>query len=244
MGIHSALSRSRGYQAAGSALLLLAGIGVGCSGENLAGPDAGTLEVVSSTSGAEPDVDGYTIQVDAGAPQALGPNATLRFPEVTAGSHSVLLAGASTNCAVQGDNPRSISVTAGETVSLTFALACDATTGSLLITSTTTGSSPDTDGYAVIIDGSTRGTLATNGETVVDGLPQGPHTVGIGGVAGNCQVEGDNPRSLPITAGSSAETAFIVTCQAPPPNIGTIYITTATSGPGADIRWVRLHGGW
>ncbi|HWN18891.1 MAG TPA: galactose oxidase-like domain-containing protein [Gemmatimonadales bacterium] len=235
MGTHSALSRFRGYQVAGSALLVIAGIGVGCSGENLAGPDAGTLEVISSTTGAEPDVDGYTLQIDAGAPQPLGPNATLRFPEVALGSHSVLLAGASTNCAVQGDNPRSINVTAGETVSLTFAVACGATTGSLRVTSTTTGSSPDTDGYAVIIDGSTHGALATNGETVVDGLTQGSHTVGIGGVAGNCQVEGDNPRSLPITAGSSAETGFTVTCQAPPPNSGTIYITTATSGPGVDI---------
>lgn len=228
------LSKRRVYCVAGSTLLVAAGIAVGCGGENLVGPDVGTLEVISSTTGVELDTDGYTIQIDGGTAQPLGPNATLRQTEIAPGGHSALLAGVSSNCTVNGDNPRSIAVTAGQTASLTFVIVCSATTGSLRVTSTTTGPSPDADGYTVTIDGTGRGTLTANGETTIDGLLSGSHTVGIGGVSGNCQVGGENPRPIPISAGSQAEAAFRISCQAPPPNTGTIRITTATTGAGLD----------
>ncbi len=234
MNIYRTLSVVQRYQAAGSALLALAAMGVACSGENLAGPGTGTLQIISSTTGAELDADGYTVQVDGGAAQPLGPNATLEIPDVAAGAHSVLLAGASANCTIGGDNPRPISITGGQAASLTFAVACSATTGRLRITSTTTGPSPDTDGYAITIDGAAGGTLAANDETTIGGLTPGEHTAGIGGVSGNCQVEGDNPRSLSITAGSTAEAAFTILCLTPPPSAGAIRITTVTNGSGVD----------
>ena len=223
------------YRLPGSVLLILAGVGVACGGESLVGPDSGTLEVTSSTVGVEVDADGYTIEIDGGAGQPLAPNVTLRHPEVAAGPHTVLLTGIATNCTVGGDNPRFFTITPGQTAAITFAVVCGATTGSLRITSTTTGSSPDADGYTVTLDGSSRGTIAPTGETTIDGLTPGDaHTVGLGGISGNCQVEGENPRPLAITAGSTAEAAFAVACQAPPANTGTIQITTATSGPGTD----------
>jgi len=235
MGFHSVLSRWRGYQAAGSALLVLAAIAVGCTGENLVEPDTGTLEIGSATTGVELDTDGYTVQIDGGPARPLGPNATVEILEVASGTHTVLLAGAAANCAVEGNNPRSISITGGQTASLTFAVACGATTGGLRITSTTTGPSPDPDGFTITIDGTAGETLATNGEITVVGLTSGAHTVGIAGVSGNCQVGGDNPRSVPVTPGSTGEAAFSIVCQTPPPTTGTIRITTATSGPGTDL---------
>ena len=113
MGSHSVLSRWRGYQAAGLALLVLAAIAVGCTGENLVEPDTGTLEIGSATTGVELDTDGYTVQIDGGPARPLGPNATVQIPEVASGTHTVLLAGAAANCAVEGNNPRSISITGG-----------------------------------------------------------------------------------------------------------------------------------
>ncbi|HEV8177322.1 MAG TPA: hypothetical protein VGP44_06490, partial [Gemmatimonadales bacterium] len=227
-------SNSRDYQVGGLALLVAAGIAVGCGGENLVGPDAGTLEVVSATTGVELDSDGYTVQVDDGAARPLGPNATLRQAEITPGPHNVLLAGASANCSVNGDNPRSVNITAGETTGLTFAVACSATTGNLRIISKTTGPSPDIDGYTVTIDGTNEGTLLPTGETTIGDLAAGNHTVGIAGVSGNCQVDGDNPRSLRITSGSQAEAAFDIMCEALSPSTGTMQVTTATSGRGSD----------
>ena len=233
MGVR--LSMSQRNLLLGSVLLVLAGIGVACGGENLVGPNAGTLEVISSTVGVEVDADGYTVEIDGGAAQPLAPNATLRHAEVAAGPHTILLAGVAANCTVGGENPRPFVISAGQTATVSFAVACGVTTGSLRVTSSTTGTSPDSDGYTITIDGSSHGTLAPTGETTIDGLAIGDvHAVGISGVSGNCQVEGDNPRSLTITAGSIAEAAFAVLCQALPPNTGAIAITTLTSGAGTD----------
>jgi hypothetical protein len=44
------------------------------------------------------------------------------------------------------------------------------TTGSLQITSSTSGPAPDQDGYSVTLDGSDRGGLGTSGSVSIDGL--------------------------------------------------------------------------
>jgi hypothetical protein len=120
-------------------------------------PTTGILEITTSTSGTEQDADGYTVQIDAEAPQAIAAAATLEIPGVTPGNHTVLLGGLAANCTVSGDNPRAISVTAGETATIDFAVTCNAASGSLSITSATSGSSPDPDGYIVFVDGADRG---------------------------------------------------------------------------------------
>ena len=45
--------------------LLMAGsvlAGLGCGGEDLQAPTAGTLEITTATTGPEPDTDGYVIR--------------------------------------------------------------------------------------------------------------------------------------------------------------------------------------
>jgi hypothetical protein len=51
---------------------------------------------------------------------------------------------------------------------------------------------------------------------IIPGLTAGAHSVGLGGVAGNCVVEGENPRGVTITAGGTGVADFIVACQTPP----------------------------
>src|SRR5437867_1085185 len=69
----------------------------------------GNIEVTAATAGIDVDADGYTVQVDAGAAQALAINGTARFEGLGAGDHSVTLAGAAGNCSVAGSNPRALS---------------------------------------------------------------------------------------------------------------------------------------
>src|SRR5205807_1142720 len=73
----------------------------------------GTIEIKAATSGADVDPDGYTVQVDGGTTAALAVSGTTRFEGLSAGSHTVTLAGAATNCPVAADNPRTVSVTTG-----------------------------------------------------------------------------------------------------------------------------------
>lgn len=104
------------------------------------------------------------------------------------------------------------------------------------ITTTTTGSSIDADGYQVCAGSlwyyltdcsSTRKNrnvaIGVNDSVSVAATPGVSYYVQLNGVASNCTVGGDNPRSA--TAGSTV--AFVVTCVA----TGSVHVTTVTTGP-------------
>jgi Tol biopolymer transport system component len=227
-------------------LLLVAAAALACGGESLTiPPTTGTLQVTTSTSGAEPDPDGYVVQVDGGTEQLIGASASIQNEAVEPGTHAVQLAGLAPNCTVGGENPRIVSITAGETETVAFEVTCGATTGGLQVSSSTSGPSPDADGYSVTVDGIDRGVLPATGTLAVDALSPGDHLVGLSGVAGNCQVQGDNPRTAAVTNGAIATVAFTITCTTPPANVGSIRIATATTGadPDANGYSFALDGG-
>src|SRR4051812_36361346 len=204
--------------------LLLAGAaltGLGCGGGDIMPPSTnGSLTITTSTTGPESDPDGYAVTVDGGTETAIPASGTLQRDDVKPGDHSIRLSGMAANCTIAGENPRSISLPAGETVTVGFELTCAATTGSLQIAAATSGPSPDADGYTITLDGAERGALVASGAVTLNGLPPGTHSVGLSGIAGNCQVQGDKPRSIAIVAGASATAAFDVGCAAPPPLTG------------------------
>jgi hypothetical protein len=217
-------------------LLVLALLAPACSGDSLAVPETGTLQITTSTTGDEPDPDGYIVQVDAAAAQAIGPAASIQSTDVSPGDHTVQLAGMAANCIVSGDNPRTVSVAAGQTATASFAVTCGATTGSLSITAATSGPSPDSDGYIISIDGADHGALAVNAAVTISGLVPGSHLVGLTGVADNCQVQGDNAQSVTVAAGASASVVYTIICAAPPQGAGSLHITIATTGPDPDAN--------
>lgn len=207
--------------------------GLSCSGGDITGPNTAALKITTTTNGADPDPDGYALALDGGATQPIGVNASATVPNLAAGSHSVRLSGLAQNCTVQGDNPRSVTLAEGASADMTFAITCSATTGSIQVTTATTGSSLDPDGYSITLDGSGAGPLGVNATGTFSGLPSGDHTMGIGDVAANCVVQGDNPRNVVVTAGASTAVSFLVTCTTPPLP-GTVRVTTVTTGPNQD----------
>jgi probable HAF family extracellular repeat protein len=208
--------------------------GPSCSGDDVAAPVNGTLEIITTTGGAEPDADGYAVTIDEGSETAIGANATLQLDNLELGNHTVRLAGMAGNCTVAGENPRTVSIAAGETGTISFIVTCTATTGSLQVTSSTSGPSPDADGYSLTVDGADRGSLGASGGIRVDGLTSGSHEVGLSGVAGNCRVEEGNPRAATVIAGQTVAVAFTIACTAPPANTGTLRIVTVTTGADLD----------
>ena len=205
-----------------------------CNGDDITQPGKGTLEVTTATNGAEPDPDGYTLQIDAAQAQTIGPASTLRIADVTPGNHVVQIGNAAANCAVTGDNPRAVSVPSGGTVTVAFAVTCRATVVSLQVSSTTNGPSPDANGYRITVDGTEFGALGQNDEISLSSIAPGGHLVGLSGVTGNCQVEGENPRAVTLTAGQSLSAAFEVTCETPPSNSGILRLSTTTVGADPD----------
>src|SRR6266581_2010263 len=93
-------------------------------------PPPGSVHVSTSTVGVDVDPDGYSVCIDRSPSEAchwsrpFSVNDGFSFKDVTAGSHSVVLSGAAGNCAVNGDNRRTVTVPEGGTVDVTFSVTC------------------------------------------------------------------------------------------------------------------------
>ena len=201
-----------------SLVLLIVGAaltGLACGGGDITTPDTGSIAVTTVTTGPEPDADGYAVAIDDGAEIAIPASGTMQRDNLELGNHSIRLSRMAANCTVAGENPRSVSVSAGATVEVSFAVTCTARTGILQITTTTTGGSPDPDGYTSAIDEGAAQAIGTNGALSIAVSP-GTHRVILSGVASNCRVEGDNPRPISVTTGATTTAAFQITCSSPP----------------------------
>ena len=208
---------------------------VGCT----APPAPGDLTVSTTTTGSDLDPDGYTVTVDGSQSQAIATNGSVTFSGLAAGDHRVALSGVAGNCSVSGDNPRTVTVPAGGTGSTTFSVSCSATSGSLAVTTSTTGSNVDPDGYTVTVDGNRSQAIATNGSVTFSGLSAGDHTVALSGVAGNCSVSGANPQTVSVPAGATASTTFSVSCSTTSPAVeasGQGQIGNGSPSPGHDVQ--------
>ncbi len=215
---------------------------LGCGdGEGVTVPSSlGILEITTTTTGSDIDADGYSIRIDGGVTQGIAASATLRMIDVGSGTHTVLLAGLALNCTVSEANPQTVTLTPGDTARVAFTVTCAPTTGSLVITSVTNGSSPDPDGYAILLDGASRGSLGVNDVVTITGLPPGTHVVELSGVSENCSVPDGASRSVTVTTDAPAEVQFDVGCI----SVGTLDIVIATVGssPDPDGYLVGLDG--
>jgi Tol biopolymer transport system component len=214
----------------GASVLLLAvaqALGAGCADPT--GSVGGTLRVTASTTGLDPDLDGYAVTVDDQVGRRLARNATLTVSDLEPGAHRVLLDDLAPNCSVGGENPRSLDLDAGATMTVTFQVTCTAATGALALQTITTGEGRDPDGYTAAVDGRSNLRLDDDGRITMASLAPGDHTVALADVVTNCQVAGDANRTVTVQAGATAELTFAVTC------VGrTLHVSVGTTGPAPD----------
>src|SRR5438445_3638309 len=104
-------------------------------------------------------------------------------------------------------------------------------TGNLDVTTATTGSSLDPDGYTVAVDGGAGQAIGINSTVTFTGLAAGSHSVALSGVAGNCSVSDGNTQTVTVPSGGTATVSFSVTCTTPP---GDLTVTTSTGGSSLD----------
>jgi len=99
------------------------------NGKTATGPDfdvitTGTLEVIIETTGSQPDPDGYSLMLDGSNTEAVDVNDTAQIKNLDDGSYDLELANVSSNCTIEGENPRNLNIAAGETTSTTFNVEC------------------------------------------------------------------------------------------------------------------------
>lgn len=139
---------------------------------------------------------------------------------LTAGSYLLTLR-LPRNCLADGENPRSVTVAAGETTALTVSVTCTAATGSLRVTTVTSGVDLDRSGYTLHVEGYAAdgkpaleiSPLDANGTRTISGVPDGEETLTLTGIAINCDPRDSARRTVSITASDTLDVAFTVGCN-------------------------------
>jgi hypothetical protein len=198
---------------------------------------SGSLEVSVVTTGEGSDPDGYGLLLDGSDRGTIGVNATTSLTGLASGSHTIGLTGIAANCQLAGANPQSVTVTAGQSLSVSFSLTCTnpaPSAGTIQVTTSTGGAVPDADGYGVSVDGGSSQPIGANASLSLPNIAAGPHLLQLSGVASNCSVSGNNPRTVTVPAGGTVTVAFTVTCSNPPPGTGSVQVTATTTGASLD----------
>ncbi|MFL5447671.1 MAG: Ig-like domain repeat protein [Gemmatimonadales bacterium] len=198
-------------------------------------PSTGTLRITTSTTGPDPDADGYRFAVDGGQPQAIAVNSQVELPNTPAGTHTVVLSNVASNCTADNAT-KTATLAAGATETVAFTITCAAvppTVGSIHITTTTTGTNPDGNGYRFAIDQGAAQAIGATAEATVNNVAAGAHTVTLSDIAANCSAN-KTSSAVSVTAGATATVAFTVTCTAIPPVVGSIHVRTTTTGTNPD----------
>jgi hypothetical protein len=199
-------------------------------------PIVGVLRITTSTTGQDQDANGYTFTVDGGQSQPIGLNGATSLDQTAAGSHIVALSDVAGNCSVADGATKTATVTSGATTTLAFSITCapiPPSVGAIRVTTTTTGDDRD-DGYTLTLDGGGNQAIGANGAATLSNLVPGQHSVALSDVAANCAVSGEASRTVTVSAGGTINVDFSVACTALPPTVGTIRVTTATSGEDQD----------
>ncbi|MES2521939.1 MAG: hypothetical protein V4617_04490 [Gemmatimonadota bacterium] len=213
-----------------------------------------------TTTGLDPDLDGYVVIVDGGTPREIVPNGALTLSGVSAGSHEVHLAGVASNCGLDAGTGRRTSVQTGRLNVLKFAVVCreiERAPGTLRLTVSTSGLRADTNGYLAVAERGDRRSVASVPVTgtVEMAVAAGVYTVVLEDVQANCGVErvpAGNATGVEVAPRATVALSFAISCVEPPSGQlafvreGQIYLANTdgtgvirlTSGPGdADPSW-------
>src|SRR5690349_5212141 len=176
-------------------------------------PPTGSVTVTASTTDSSLPTADYSASIDGGTGQAIHPTGNVTFTGVSAGSHTVALSGVPTNCTVTGGASQTVTVIANQTATTPFAITCTALTGSLTVTTSTSGSNAPSS-YTFSVDGGASQTIGASASVPISGLGAGSHSVQLSTVPSNCSVSEANPQSVTVPAGGSATARFTITCTA------------------------------
>src|SRR5207249_11523773 len=175
-------------------------------------PTPGNVVVTTATSGSSLP-SGYTASLDGGPASPIGINDSVTATGIAAGEHPVALSGVPGNCTAAGPNPQPVTVAAGSTARAAFTIGCAAATGSLTVTTTTTGSNLPA-GYTVTLDTGQSGAIGANDSVTATGIAAGDHAVTLSGLPGNCSLASPNPQAFTIAAGTTTQVGFTISCAA------------------------------
>lgn len=198
--------------AAGSLLttVLLTSCGDGALGPQLG---SGTVVVIASTGGEGRDTDGFQLTIDGSDALLLEANSRVFLTGLSEGTHQLQLLGIAANCSVEGTNPRSVDVGAGERSEITFTITCvPELSGGFSISVATTGTGLDQDGYGLSVAGTELRRININAVEVFTGLAPGVHLITLKDLAEGCSLMGGNPQPFTVVKDKVVRVQLHVAC--------------------------------
>jgi len=86
--------------------------------------------------------------------------------------------------------------------------------GGLALVTTTAGTTPDHDGYTVMVDGQAHGTVGPNDSLALPEVDAGSHAVELSDIEFNCATLGQFTRTVAVQSGVEAVVNYSVVCDA------------------------------
>jgi hypothetical protein len=77
---------------------------------------------------------------------------------------------------------------------------------------THTGPTADPDGYSLVLNGLPVGPMAVEDTVLLRNLPEAEYSVGLAGIATNCDSGGGNPRGVRAEGNQTTRVIFQVKC--------------------------------
>jgi len=168
---------------------------------------------------------------------ALDPTGTTEA-DLPAGRHTLRLLGVEKHCSVASATSLEVDVPPRDTTSVAFEISCVAT--GARITTTSTGLDIDPNGFRVVVDGTDRGPIGSNG-SVLTQIDPGSRTIALTGLAANCAIDGPASHTATIADTEVASIEFEVVCTATTGVIGVVVEASGTDVEGA--YWAMVDGG-
>jgi hypothetical protein len=140
------------------------------------------------------------------------------FAGLDAGDHRLALDSVADHCIVAGNNPRTVGVTAGDTVTSPFGVTCHDTVvapSPVVVRAVvrTGGQDRDFDGYVLKVADSLSA-VGRDDSVLVAGVAPGQDSVALENMAGNCSVtNGTARRQVPNDAQDTTRIDFEVSCD-------------------------------
>jgi hypothetical protein len=167
-----------------------------------------SIRVGVTTTGQDPDQDGYQLTIDAVDALALDPTGTAEV-DVAPGRHTLQLQGVAEQCSVTPGTVLELDFARGSTTPVVYDVDCPLT--GARITVTTANGDLDVNGYSVKVDGTDRGVVLPNGALAVR-LDPGGRTVTLTGLPPNCTIDGPASRRVTIVDNEAVPIEFAVVC--------------------------------
>jgi WD40 repeat protein len=217
------------------AAALLLSLIAACS-DGPAAPKTGILEVVVRITGGDVDLDGIDVLMDASVRQFMFGNTKADFRNLSAGTHTLTLESVADNCTVQGGLPRSVTVSAGETVHVTVDIVCVAT--AIAVSTHVTGTDIQRT-YQLVLNGQYVRNIDADSSLVLGRLQPGSYTVALIAAGDNCIVANSGRVTVDVSLRTTTPVRFEIECT-PPVRLEEIAFTMDTVVNGAVETWVAV----